>query len=272
MRPFLLALLVAGAACGTGSGSATTTTLPDGEPATVVAVSDGDTLTVRIAGTDVEVRLEGINAPEQGDCFDDEARDLLAGAVGIHVFVVPSAPGRDQYGRMLAYVHTSELNLNRWMLQEGAAIATSGDHELLAEFLADDEEAYGRGVGMWARGVCRPESDPGVFLYALEPDAPGRDETNPNGEIVVIGNRGSSVDLTGWAVRDDSSVHRHRFPSSTTLDAGTLLVVHSGCGSDTLADVHWCADGAVWNNDGDTALLLDAAGRIVDRWRYGSQG
>lgn len=270
MRSYLVAVMVGVAACTNGSAATTSSTIP-GEPATVVAVSDGDTLRVLLSGTEVEIRLEGINAPEHGECFDDEARDMLAGVVGNQVIVGESSPGRDQYGRIVAYVHVGELNINRWLLQEGAVMATSGEHELLAEFLADDEEAYGRGVGMWARGVCRPDPDPEVFLYAVEPDAPGRDEANPNGEFVVIGNRGSAVDLTGWVVRDESSVHRYRFPSGTTLGGGSLLSVRSGCGSSTAGEVHWCADGAVWNNDGDTALLLDAAGRVVDRWRYRSE-
>ena len=53
MRNFLLAAVVGVAACGTGSGAPTTSTIPNGEAASVVAVSDGDTLTVRISGTEV---------------------------------------------------------------------------------------------------------------------------------------------------------------------------------------------------------------------------
>jgi hypothetical protein len=32
--------------------------------------------------------------------------------------------------------------------------------------------------------------------------------------------------------------------------------------------IPWCTDQPIWNNDGDTALLLDEAGRIVAIRRY----
>lgn len=235
----------------------------------MVTVSDGDTLRVRLSGAEIEVRLDGINAPEAGECFADESRAALTVAAGGAVTVVPSQPDHDQYGRMLAYVSADGVNLNRLLLQQGAAIATSSAHDLLAEFLAVEEDAYGRGVGMWARGVCRTADNPGVYFFELQSDAPGRDDDNPNGEIVVLTSE-RDVTITGWILRDESSVHRHRFPPGTTLGAGEFLIIHSGCGPDVPGEVHWCADGAVWNNDGDTALLLDASGRVVDRWRYGT--
>ena len=33
-------------------------------------------------------------------------------------------------------------------------------------------------------------------------------------------------------------------------------------------EVFWCSDGPVWNNGGDTALLLDPAGNVAGRLRY----
>lgn len=263
----LLAVAVVLAACGTADGDVAPPT--SDEAAAVVAVVDGDTMRVRLAGSEIEVRLDGINAPEAGECFADEARTALTLAAGDAVTLAASQPDRDQYGRMLAYVSTDGVILNRLMLQQGAAMATSGDHDLVAEFLADDEEAFVRGIGMWGRGVCRPAADPGVYISALEPDAPGSDADNPNGETVVLATR-HTVDLSGWVLRDESSVHRFRFPAGTSLVPGESLSIHSGCGQSASGVAHWCASGAVWNNDGDTALLLDAAGRIVDRWRYGS--
>jgi hypothetical protein len=44
--------------------------------------------------------------------------------------------------------------------------------------------------------------------------------------------------------------------------------VHTGCGTDTTAGLYWCSGGAIWNNSGDTAFLLDPNGNIHDRYGY----
>ena len=47
------------------------------------------------------------------------------------------------------------------------------------------------------------------------------------------------------------------------------MTVHTGCGADTGTDLFWCNEGsAVWNNDGDTAFLLDPRGNVVDTRTY----
>ncbi|MFH1103317.1 MAG: MBL fold metallo-hydrolase, partial [Actinomycetota bacterium] len=52
------------------------------------------------------------------------------------------------------------------------------------------------------------------------------------------------------------------------IDPGAFVTIRSGCGDDTTVELFWCADGPVWNNDGDTAILLDADGAFVSRLRY----
>ncbi|HAX81426.1 MAG TPA: hypothetical protein DCY40_02520 [Actinobacteria bacterium] len=281
MRLRLLVAAVVLTACGDGGGAvataptapATTATTtgeaPPGTRAEVVAVLDGDSLVVRIGSDDEEVRLLGINAPEPGECHADESRSTLAAAVGREIVIVAAGDAtRDQFGRLLAYVYQGSRNLNQWLLSEGAAIAMAAKHPLRPEFLAADEEAWSRGVGMWARGVCRPAVDPGIFVFDLEFDAPGRDDENPNGEFVVLGNTGPAVSIAGWILRDESSTHRYEFPNGTAIATGEFLIIRTGCGTDAAGELHWCAAGSVWNNDGDTAMLSDATGAIVTRWRY----
>lgn len=241
-------------------------TAPSGDTATVITVLDGDSLRVSLAGTEQEVRLLGINAPERDECFADEARTLLGGAAGGTVTLVGGAT--DQFGRRLAHVYAGSTDLGGWLIAQGAAIAMSEDHDLRPDYLAAEQEAALRGVGMWAPDACGPAPDPGPFVYEIEFDAPGRDDENPNGEYVVIGNEGAAADMTGWSLRDESSAHRYRFPDGFGLDTGALVLVRSGCGADSPSELFWCADGTVWNNDGDTALLLGPDGSVVSRLRY----
>jgi hypothetical protein len=44
--------------------------------------------------------------------------------------------------------------------------------------------------------------------------------------------------------------------------------VFTGCGTHTATELSWCNNSAVWNNDGDTAFILDASGNIVDSRSY----
>ncbi len=266
------------AACGSepsvttlaeGTSGQTTTTAdrsesPPGTAAQVLEVFDGDSLRVLIDGNEDELRLLGINASEPEECFADEARDMLAGAAGADIVIVGAE--RDQFGRLVGYAFAGATNLNQWMVAEGGAIAMSSQHVLLPDFIAAEQDAVLRGVGLWAVGVCVTTS--GVFIFEVEFDAPGRDEENPNGEFVVLGNQGAAADLTGWILRDESSSHRFEFPAGTTIEEGGYLMIRSGCGTSTPEELYWCEQGAVWNNTGDTAILIDASGAHVSRMRY----
>ena len=49
---------------------------------------------------------------------------------------------------------------------------------------------------------------------------------------------------------------------------GSTVRVLSGCGTDGGGTFHWCADGPVWTNSGDTAFLVDPGGAVADRRSY----
>jgi micrococcal nuclease len=62
----------------------------------VVALADGDTITVLRDGTQVKIRLEGIDAPEKNQAFGNKAKAALS----VHVFhklVTVNATGTDRY-------------------------------------------------------------------------------------------------------------------------------------------------------------------------------
>ena len=84
--------------------------------AEIERVIDGDTVDVALAGTTERVRLIGIDTPEvahpdrEGECFGDEAtaftEQLLP--VGTPVRIERDIVGRDDYGRLLGYLHTTD--------------------------------------------------------------------------------------------------------------------------------------------------------------------
>ena len=265
----VVALLIV-AACGGDTEPATTfppgtTTTTVGTAGTVLAVLDGDSLRIDLGLDVAEVRLLGINAPEAGECWAEPSREALVALVAAVVTI--SGEERDQFGRLLAFVFAGSTDVNLEMVRSGNAIATSG-HTRALELISAEDEAVEAGAGLWAPDACGPTRSGEPTIRDVVFDAPGPDGTNPNGEYVVLGNDGGPVELTGWTVRDESSTHRFTFPDGFELGRGETVLIRSGCGDDNPGELYWCADGPVWSNGGDMALLLDPAGNVVTRLRY----
>ena len=83
-------------------------------------------------------------------------------------------------------------------------------------------------------------------------------------ETLVITNAGDSQqDMTGWTIVDEGAKHTFNFPNRFILDPGlTVEVVSGSLGDDTNSILYWKKQ-TVWNNDGDTASVLDSTGRII---------
>ncbi len=239
--------------------------------AQVVRVIDGDSLIAVIDGIETEVRLEGINAPERDECLGDDSRNRLEE-------VLESGPVQiagtefDQFDRLLGIVTAGELPVNVTQVADGLAIPLAAESAIDDLMLAAEERARALGVGIWNAESCGSGPLPDVVILSVEPDPPGRDEEALDDERVVIRNRSDSPqDLTGWVLRDESTANRFEFPPGSVIGAASAIEIVVGCqpAPDRLT---WCNDRPVWNNGGDTALLLQPGGRIVDLYRYRDQG
>src|SRR5690606_39837877 len=70
---------------------------PSSVAANVLVVLDGDSLRAEIDGSEVEIRLAGVNAPERAECHADRSRTALQELAGAVVSVATT--GTDRYGR-----------------------------------------------------------------------------------------------------------------------------------------------------------------------------
>jgi hypothetical protein len=94
-----------------------------------------------------------------------------------------------------------------------------------------------------------PAAVPGLLVAGL--DCPG--------EGVTVRNGGSAAaDLSGWSIHDEGDKHTFAFPVGYRLAPGASVTVRSG-GPAHAGELQWL-NSAVWNNDGDTATLVDAGG------------
>ena len=138
-----------GAAGGRGTG-------------TVVSITDGDTLRIRIEGIEERVRLIGIDTPETRgrgglrECFGAEATARLKSLLppGTAVRLERDAEARDRYERLLAYVYRADddLFVNMAMARDGyAAALTFPPNVTYAEQFRDAAaDAREAGRGLWS--------------------------------------------------------------------------------------------------------------------------
>ena len=132
---------------------------------TVIAPIDGDTLTVRIAGQKLDVRLIGVDTPETKhptkpvECGGPEASAFTALHFprGTRIEIARDIEARDRYGRLLGYLYRARdgMFLNQELLEQGHAIAYPFEpNTLFALHFADlAAKAQQNNRGMWA--MCR---------------------------------------------------------------------------------------------------------------------
>jgi micrococcal nuclease len=156
VRPLLL-LALAAAACAAPGGAR----LADGR-ATVVEVVDGDTVVVDVGGRRESVRLIGIDTPEvhvdageAPECFGPEASAAAADLLppGTTVRLSRDVVGRDDYGRLLAYVELADGTMvNEALVARGVAVPLSiaPNTAHAARFVAAATAAEAAGLGLWA--------------------------------------------------------------------------------------------------------------------------
>jgi hypothetical protein len=104
-----------------------------------------------------------------------------------------------------------------------------------------------------------------VTIAHIEYDPPGRDV---DGEYVLLRNTtAAAVDMGGWRLHDGKANHSFVFPAFTLAPGGEVKI-WTKRGTNDAGNLFWGERSAIWNNDGDTGTLKDAAGAIVSRLTY----
>jgi len=140
----------------------------------VVSVQDGDTLTLRVAGRRVKVRLAGIDAPERDQPFGDKSRRSLSQMTLNRTVNVP-VQKIDDYGRTIGAVTVTGSNVEAEQVRRGLAwVYRQYTHD--AQLLALEAEARAVRRGLWADANPTPPWDwrhDGQARQAPERSAPG---------------------------------------------------------------------------------------------------
>ena len=133
-------------------------------------IIDGDTVHINSK----KIRLEGIDAPEirqqcQKDFLKISAiigfsfkKNYSCGVISKKKLVDKInksqinciSSGRDRYKRYLATCYKDKINLNKWMVRNGLAVAYK---RYSKDYLGDELYAKGNKLGFWKGSFIRPE-------------------------------------------------------------------------------------------------------------------
>ena len=105
-------------------------------------------------------------------------------------------------------------------------------------------------------------------ITGIHADAAGDDRRNRNGEYALVRNTGAAaINLAGWKL--DAGDRSQRFTlASYPLKKGATVRIHTGRGTTRAGHLFLGSGRPIWNNDGDTATLIDPHNVAVSRYRY----
>jgi len=220
----------------------------DYEIGIVERVIDGDTLVVN--GT--TIRLLGINCPEKGEKYYNEAKSYLENRALYNIVKLKSGKEDvDRYKRKLRYVLSqSDENFNLELVREGYAnyYFPSGKDVNYVEFREAWEECLEEEINL-----CEKSTHPCSNCINLV-------ELNVATQRLNLRNDCSFYcDITNWSIKDEGR-KKFIFEGYVLEDTVEIIVGHENSTQDQL---YWEGETYVWTESGDTLFLRDAEGKLV---------
>ncbi len=155
-KKLIVSVLVLLSVCSLLCFPAVSSTAPALEPARVIAVNDGDTITIRMGGKEYRARLIGIDAPEFGqEPWGKLSREHLRKILkNLHwnVLVETDIVRYDKYNRLLIYVWDDQKNLvNEQMVLDGYAVlfTIQPNSRYADRFVKAQASAREKNLGIW---------------------------------------------------------------------------------------------------------------------------
>lgn len=276
--------------------------IPVQETGVVDVVADGDTFRFIEDGTSeyVTVRLLGVNTPEiRGFNNVHRDKDMCGGAEATEVLKSVLQPGSkvqlrslskesENRGRIQRFAFAWNPLTEQYDIDVQAIIAQSGlamwftiktEASLSYQYRVMIAQTQIEKIGIWNPEYCGPLEQPDANVSVIVNwDAAGNDNTNINGEFIIVRNTGDrDVDLTGWLLRDSSLTAWFYFPGGSVLAPNDFRVVHAGVGvngTPNPRDLYMNSETALFPNIapglflGDGAYLLDRNTAMRSYYEY----
>ena len=227
---------------------------------TVTEVIDGDTFYL---GNGDKIRMLGINTPESGKPYSQEATEFLTSMLmGKEVTLVNDSKNddSDSYGRLLSHVYINDTLVNYEIIKVGLAFwypYTSGT-DMDEMYEEAQHYASNNTLGLWT------ESSYNLTIDYIEYDPEGEEA---DGEYLVLTNQENyNISLVGWYLQDEAAQTAYEF--NFTIMNNTSIRIYTGLGTDNETTLFWGWHQGIWNNSGDFAIIQDQNGYMVDNYRY----
>lgn len=222
-------------------------------------VIDGDTIKL-VDGR--KVRLLGINTPERREPYYHKARRYLESRVlDREVRLEYEADLEDAYGRLLAYVHAGRSMLNEELLREGLAhvliIGESRKYE--RRLLAAQAEAKKKRKALWSVWTRAKV----LKITSIHPYNPSR----PSAYMRLVCLADKPLQLAGHVLSNEAG-DRFVFPRYSLAPGYSIIVSASDTGTSSSQEVFQWPGIMKFNEQQDTAFLLDPAGNVIDQFSY----
>jgi len=235
----------------------------------VSEVIDGDTIVLK---NGEKIRLLGVNTPERGEEWFEEAKTKLEELVeNKRIKLEKDEEDKDQYGRLLRYIYIDDTFVNLELVKECYATPYIVPPNIRYEDQLRNawEECLNKGIRLAEPSIV---CDDCVEIASFHWNAGGNDCENLNDEYVTFKNIcNSSCNMTSWTVKDESSRTPYIFPDFV-LNSESKVILYTGCGDNTGNKLYWCSSGytcnAIWNNQGDTLILRDKDSKLVIYHHY----
>ena len=128
-----------------------------------VRVIDGDNMVINLDGEETNLRLIGVDAPEIGTPYSNEAKQFLTNLlIGEEVYLEYGKELKDKYGRTLAYVYRAPdgFFVNSEIVRQGYGRAYTKYPFAFAElFLSYEQKAKEHKKGLWSVKSETPEQE-----------------------------------------------------------------------------------------------------------------
>ena len=224
--------------------------LVDFETGFVERVIDGDTIVIK---NSTHVRLLGINTPERGEAYYQEAKEFLERIVLNKTVELRFGKEKyDRYNRTLAYLFYKGANVNLELVDEGFAnfYFPSGKDVYYEKFVKAWENCIVNN-----KKLCEKSKDKCVNCIELK-------EFNYGKNILVLHNMCDfDCELTNWKIKDEGRKN-FVFPEFV-LGKDSEIEIRVGEKIDNEYVLFWKNEDYVWTKTGDTLFLRDSEGKLV---------
>jgi len=223
------------------------------KPVEIQRVIDGDTVIYNENGTEISVRLLGINTPEKGERFYSDAKRFLEKQIlNKSINLVYGEERKGKYGRELAYIFYGGKNVNLELVRKGYGnyYFPSGRNRYYGDFVEAWEGCLDRN-----QRLCEFSKTKCSDCIQLERIDKFEQET------VFYNSCDFVCNLTDWSVKDEGR-KKFIFPEFA-LKPQSKVVVKVGNKTNTEDILYWEGENYVWTSTGDSLFLRDREGKLV---------